>query len=445
MMRKMSQLLFFPAVVSVAAAGTAFGQDLPTVRLPVTQDAWFSNVGDEADCSTGGSSRLKLKSIQEMSLLDIDPAPLRGRVIRNATLHLRAAGKDIARRVTVSTFTAPWVEGTSPRYQSQAGSSTHNARQHPNEPWAFAGSDMTAVMLGQGGTIWRMADASPPDGNGWQQIPVDPRVLAARVAGISHGMLVFDDTGSEWTRNGEQFNYRLFPNRFFHSRESGRENAPYFTVSLGVRDTNPPAAPMDVTANAADLPAGQAEVSWITPADEGPAGTIGFVVSVDGKPVPRYLIPAAGEPGEPVKMRLRDLGLRPGHSVRMSVRAVDGAGNAGPDANATIRVSDLVPEPLPGSPPKSFAEPAPLPRLSGTKVAVIDALDKVHPITGRMIPKQSPEYLAANHLFSARTKQIRLAAARNEFVAFQVLLEGQANGVRPSLVFAEADQPMKTT
>jgi len=432
-------------VASLAVASMAFGQDPQTVRVPVTRDTWFSNVGDEADCNTGGSNRLKLKSIQEMSLLDIDPAPLRGRVIQGATLHIRASGKEFARRITVSTFAAPWVEGTSPRYQAQAGSSSHNAQQHQDVPWAFPGSDMTAVMLGQGGTIWRMADALAPDREGWQQIPVDPRIVAARVAGVSHGMLVFDDTGSEWTRNGEQFSYRLFPNRFFHSRESGQGGAPFFTVSLGPADADPPAAPSEMSVETDDLPTGEAGVVWTTPSDQGPAGTIGFLVSLDGKPVPRYLIPAAGEPGQQVKMRLRDLELQPGKEVRISISAVDGAGNAGAAATETFHVSDLTAIPLPGSSPKPFDEAAPLPTFAGAKVAVIDALDKVHPVTGKMIPGQSADYLSANHIFSARNVQIRLAAARNEFVAFQVLLNGQIRDVRPSLVFGEDSQKMKTT
>ena len=31
---------------------------------------------------------------------------------------------------------------------------------------------------------------------------------------------------------------------------------------------------------------------------------------------------------------------------------------------------------------------------------MIDALDKVQPVTGQMIPAQPPDYLAANHLFA---------------------------------------------
>ena len=187
------------------------------------------------------------------------------------------------------------------------------------------------MVLGNGGTTWRMADASPPDRDGWQRVPVDPHVVAARVAGLSHGFLVFDDTGSEWTRAGEKFTFRLFPNRFVYSREQNRASAPYFTIELGPDDRRPPAAPsgLRVEPGTALLPAGEALVSWVTPRDDGPAGTLGFFVTLDGRALPRELIPLAGAAGERVEMHLRDLKLSPGASANLSVRAVDGAGNLG--------------------------------------------------------------------------------------------------------------------
>ena len=48
------------------------GQTPRGLRLDVTRDAWISDVGPEADGNNGGAPRLKLKSIQEMSLVDID-------------------------------------------------------------------------------------------------------------------------------------------------------------------------------------------------------------------------------------------------------------------------------------------------------------------------------------------------------------------------------------
>ena len=411
------------------------------LRLPVSRDTLVSAVGHEADCNLGGSPQLKLKSIQEMSLVDLDPAPLKGRVILGASLHLRRRGIEVLHRVTISSLAADWVEGTSGSYEPQKGSSCFNFRRYPDEPWAYPGSDLTAVILGNGGTIWGSADASPPDEQGWMQIAIEPAVVGARVAGISHGFLVFDDTGSEWTRDGERFKLRLFPNRFVHSRESGERNAPFFTVELGAEDHLPPPAPAQLRCDASDLPAGEAEVSWVTPVDHGPAGTVGFLVTANDRPVPQYLVPAAGRNGERVIMHLRDLALRPAETVNVTVRAVDGAGNVSEPASLGVKVSGDVPQPLPGTDPEPFTDAGPLPRLGEAEVAIIDALDKVQPVTGQMIPNQSPDYLSANHLWSARQQRIRLHAARNEFVSFQVLFRGKMADVSATLRFSNDPEP----
>src|SRR5262249_49769862 len=129
--------------------------------------------------------------------------------------------------------------------------------------------------------------------------------------------------------------------------------------------------------------------------------------------------------------------LKAGAKVKLAVKAVDGAGNVGPAAELAVTVSDREAKPLPGKAGKPFTETAPLPRLGAAEVAVLDELDKVQPVTGDMIPKQPDGYLAANHLWSARGKEIHIQAARNEFVAFQVLLRGAVKGVRPELTFAD--------
>jgi hypothetical protein len=408
------------------------------IRLPVTRDTWFSNVGHEADANLGGAPRLKLKSIQEMSLIDVDTAPLKGKIVRSATLHLKSSGPPALQRVTVGSFGADWTEGTSTTYAPQVGASTHKHRRHPDVPWTIPGSDLCSVILGQGGTTWRMADASPPDADGWQAIPVDPTIVAARVAGISQGFFLFDDTGTTWTRDGDRFTCQHFPNRFVMSRDSNRASAPYLTVSLGETDDTPPSAPSDVRSDVADLPAGEAWVSWTTPTDVGPAGTIGFFVAMDGRELPRYLIPLPPVKGGRVKMHFRDIG-RPGSLATLSIRAVDGAGNIGKAAETRIRLSDHLPASLPGVTPIVTTKQAPLPKLGRGEVAILDELDKVQPITGEMIPPEPEGYLAANHLWDAGNRRIRLHAARNEFVGFQILLRGPIAGATPRLTFSGPD------
>ena len=55
---------------------------------------------------------------------------------------------------------------------------------------------------------------------------------------------------------------------------------------------------------------------------------------------------------------------------------------------------------------------------------MIDELDVVDPVQGAVTPARPPAYFAANHLWDASSRTIRLQAARGEFVAFQVVIRG---------------------
>ena len=109
-----------------------------------------------------------------MTLLDVDAAPLRGRTIRSAALHLRKAGDEPLWRVTVSSVGAEWFEGTGSGYAVEPGGATFRHRRHPDLAWSIGGGDLCHVILANGGTTWRMADATAPDRDGWQAVPVDP-------------------------------------------------------------------------------------------------------------------------------------------------------------------------------------------------------------------------------------------------------------------------------
>ena len=406
------------------SAKTAGGE---TVRLNITRDTWLSEVGKEGDGNNGGSDKLKVKSIQEMSLVDFNPAPLRGRLVRSATLHVRLRGEETLHRMTIGTFSSEWVEGTAANYEPQKGSSCFNWREYPDVPWAYRGSDLCEVILGRGGSRWRTTDASPPGEDSWQTIAVDPSIIAARVAGCSFGLFVFDDTGSEWTRDGEKFSFRHYPNRFFHSRESGERNAPYLTVELGERDEQSPEAPTELEADTHSLPPGEARVSWATPKDRGPGETIGFQVQLNGKPLPRYLIPIAPAAGQRATMQLR--GLNPGENVVLMVRAVDSAGNDGPAEKLRFNLSADSNTLLPPRPTSPNRVSAALPKLAGAEIAVIDELDKIDLSTDKLVPNQGEAYLAQNHLWNAEKREIHLHAAKNEFVSFQLLAKGAVSNV----------------
>lgn len=451
-MLETQRFCLFASLTLTFTAAFAFAQAPgQPLRIDVTADTWVSNVGKEADGNNGGAPQLKTKGVQEMTLLDIDPASLAGRVITAATLHLHCTSEDIQRRVTVSTLATPWVEGTGTGYVVQPGSASFNFAQQGKLPWAGPGSDLTAVCNSVGNTIWRFADATAPDSNGWQTIAVDPAVVAARVAGISHGFVVIDDVGSEYTRDGEKFTYHMFPNRFVSSREGGKNVVPYFTVSLGAEDREPPQAVAQLAATPDSAVPAQASVNWTTPADRGPAGVIGFLArySTDSNfdwakatPIPQYLVPRPSSIGKPVAMQLRGLPIEAGTSMTIAVAAVDAAGNIGPistcPAQLSARPAELAVTVARPSAPAQLASAAL--RLGDLDVAIVESLDKLQPGASKFIPAMPDTYRRHNQLFDSTRQVITLSAARNEFVDFQVLLSGKAAGVTASISFdPEAD------
>lgn len=410
------------------------------IKLPVRRDTVVSAARGERDANLGGSARLKTKGIVELSLFDVNVERLRGALVERPTLHLRTASDDPQRRVTVSAIAAEWVEGGSSGYRPEPGSASFDWAAQGERRWAYPGSDITAVINGRGYALWSFADATPPDPRGWQRVAIDPRVLAARVAGISGGFALTDDVGSEYQRVDGEFRYHVFPNRFFWSREGDAESAPYVTVDVAGVDLEPPGDVRLVagTPNDAVRP-GESIVRMETPADRGRAGTLGFEVRFTREPpfrwdqseeVPRYLIPTAGEVGELVELRLRDLDLARGSTIEVGARAVDAAGNRGPVSFTSLAVAaeleplELRPTPQPG-PPVAASEAGP--SLGGREVFVVDPLDKLHSVTGEMIPPRPDDYKRRNHLWDASADVVRLAAARNEFVAFQVVV-GQPSG-----------------
>ena len=66
----MAVRLVIMVLLEVLGASAAAAEQ---IRLDIARDTWLSAVDREANANLGGASQLKLKSIQEMSLVDIDP------------------------------------------------------------------------------------------------------------------------------------------------------------------------------------------------------------------------------------------------------------------------------------------------------------------------------------------------------------------------------------
>lgn len=431
-----------PFLVKAAPGSSQWG-DQDTIILPFSRDTAISSVKEEQSGNCGGAKKVKLKSQQEMVLFDVETSALKGRIISAARIHIRSDSPDKAPlgRVSVSSVASPWLEGTATAYKQEIGASCFIQAKYKEKNWAYPGSSLMDVVLGRGHTIWKFADCTPPDPDGWQICEVDPRVVAARIAGISNGFCLYDDVGSVWSIREGKYNETIFPNRTFYSSESGEEKNPYLEIQLKGRDDHPPASVEAVEVKTGNFSAGEALVSWKTPTDEGGGKTIGFHVEyerADGSrfPFPRYLIPLAEKDGDEVRLYICDFPFHAGETIKLTIMAVDSAGNVGQPFVTACRLSDGVSSPaIPGADISPFPPSDVLPRIKGLQVSVLDLLDKVDPVTGHMIPENSAGYRGGNHLYSAAKRLIRLQGARNETISFQLNLEGKADDIKVSFLF----------
>jgi hypothetical protein len=419
------------------------------IRCPITRDTGISSVGEEKIGNNGGSEQLKLKSQQELILFDIDPAPLKGKVVTGAILHIRSASPQETplARVGVSTVASPWSEGSSKKYRTQIGSACFNQAAYQRQNWAYEGSTIMDVAFGRGHSIWKFSDCTQPDKDGWQACAVDPDVVAARVAGISQGFSLYDELGNIWSIEKGQFSYTYFPNRSIYSRES-EGSTPWLEVWVRGADSAKAGRIDSIKVHTESMPAGEALLTWKTPLTVGVKKTLGFTATykINGqdKEFPRYLIPMAGRPGEEVKMHIQGMSFGPNDVIAMTIWSVDSTGITGQPFTSKIKLSaghqmlDI---------PETDIKPFPfnnnLPKIGKLKVSVVDLLDKIDPRTGIMIPAKKDGYKGGNHLYSAEKRLIRLQSARNETVAFQLNLEGVAQNISVDYIF-DQNRRLKT-
>ena len=413
-----------------------------SVKIPVTSDTSLSSVGKETLGSNGGNCVLKLKGQQEVALLSFNADILRGKIVTGALLHIRSASPRQAplTRLGVSTVATPWKEGTSTSYRPQHGAASFAQAAYLDCNWAYPGSTLMDVVFGKGNTLWKFSNCTPPDKNGWQACAVDAGIIASVVAGLSHGLCLYDEEGNSWSQQKGVFSYHYFPNRFFFSRET--RSGPWLEVWTGGEDHSPPAPVGDVIVAPLHLLPGEAFVKWNTPQDFGRGKTLGFQVTyadASGEhPVPRYLIPMAGNPGDTVTMHLQDLPLAPGTDVNLKITPVDSAGNKGITFAPKIRVAENIDVPsVVTSDFVPFKASSSLPALNGITVSILDLTDKVNPINGSMLPHRDIGYQGGNHLFDGENKKIKLYGARNETVFFQVNLAGHADKIAVRFNFDE--------
>lgn len=372
-------------------------------------------------------------------LADFDVSKARNLRATGGTLHLRLVDSPDAaklRVVSVSTVSTPWKEGTGTgkAVETDGGGATANWAVFGQRRWAGPQSELIDATFGLGHSLYHTVEVRH-ERDGWVAIDLPERIARAVTSGGTGGLALFEEKGQT------KIAYRLY------TRESPHK--PYLTIR-GVEDAEPPASPKDLriqpAGDAATLHRGAVTLSM----EVAPSTTCLEVACRANQDQPqlleRWRTPWPAAAAGPLSFVIDDLPA--GAPVEVTVRAIGPGGAASAPVKVTGRVSPATPMP-PALAIDPAANPAGEPKTHDGKLRVWAYADceAAHPVSGNLLEEVGPEgfagkpagtYRQANSAWNGRDGLVTLAAARNEIVAFHLLIEALSPPLRSVAVEAGA-------
>ena len=384
----------------------------------------------------GAEEELVIRGRISFALLQFDLSPARGLTVDSAYLrfHRREATVPL-HTLGLSTVSGSgiWREEESNFFQPESGRS-----------WSYEGSDLLDVTFAQAGSLYAYERARST-GDGWWEVDVPPSIVHALLAGDQFGLMLCDEKGQTQTSH------------HLHSRES--RYPPELVVEGTRRDRTPPGIVRSWKSGSGAVASSPEEArslgrSGLQPgsiildfgsagddAGEGVASKYELRYSSDpidnsnydrARQVERWrldplaprtdLFTTRNQRRDRVNAVVED--LRPGEDYYFASVASDEAGNRGPVSSlgrysAYHREFPSLPPPKRSGPPSDGRE-----TTGGLRVWAIPDMVKVDPVTGNLL--EGSEILDprnGNSVWNASTSTVRLFGSRNEFVAFQLVVE----------------------
>jgi len=404
----------------------------------------------------GSDPHLVIGGRQSFALLQFDLSPAKGMTVSRAVLRIHRAPAPVPPTViglsTVS-GSAAW---------SETGAGFEFAREG-RESWAYPNSDITDVTFGLGGSLY----AYPPvrdAGDGWYEADVPPALVHALLTGDQYGLMLDDEKGQTETRHVLSSREGPYPPVLLVEGTRSDHTPPGRVKQLGKVARVTGSTPADAAAiGLTTLRPGSAIVRFGGAGDDSGRGVAAhYELRYSDKPLhadefqaaalaPRWALnPLAPKPSPMATANaLQDDvtavvdGLTPGQTYYFAARALDAAGNAGP-----VTVLGAYRAYAPQFPvlPAPAALASAKPSAGKPDVWAVPELWKINPRTGAVLEAgDSAGHRAASPVWDAGTATVRLRGARNEFVAFQVAVEGNGlTGVELKVtapLFAESGLP----
>jgi len=379
-------LLLFLAFLLTSAV--ALAQE--PARVEVTKDNSIVLVSGEWKINAGASGQIRIKGNQHLVAMMFDTGPLKGRVVKSATL-VCSKGDAMIDGLTISTIQADWDE---------MKSNSASAGLPGVEGWGYAGAKFPAITGGNAFSLFCQSPSVVKDGAyHWE---VQPDILHALAIGAAYG-LTLHEWAADYSRNPTIF-----------SREQSARK-PYLLVTFGEGDPDPE-PPTDLKVSGLDPEAVRLSL-------RAPKSGFAYEVTVNGKALPRWNTPFV-RPGETQVVPIRDVPLKADDPLAVSVVTVSRTGKR--SAAATVAATVPAPKAMFIPPPVNHRGLSTVPAAPGAaraaeNLAVIPLEDK-YDAAGKAVGDLPADYLACNPLFDGQA--VRLAAARGEVAGFQALIKG---------------------
>ena len=378
-------------ILVLLAASCSLCAERLTLRVTADTTVTFAEKLSMQDSPRGLERELVLQGRASFALLQFDTSPLKGLTTTRATLRVHAEPSPVPlHTVGVSTVSGNtlWKEAEATFY-----------RPSSSGWWAWHRSDLVDVTFSQGGSLYAYPRARIA-GDGWFEIDVPATVVTALATGDQFGIMLTDEKGQTQTRH------------VLSSREGAY--APVLIVEAEKRSDSR-MRPLRARRAGDYLVVEGARARLDVRYAQAPVRN--FESSAR---YPRWLIdPLAPKPhplatsnslSGTARISLKDL---PPGTYHFAARSLDDGGTADrPIYLPPVRIAAPRRKQLP-----------PAPQVAGTRgqrLRVWAAPDtvKINPVTGALLEKDV-----------IWPGVVRLTAARNEFVAFQLAVEGPQQDV----------------
>ena len=382
------------------------------VRFSVSRDVWISAYPGEENYNMGASSKLKLKGIQDMAVLDFDLSELQGKKIDSARLYLRNSGnKNRLRKIGISTVASPWVEGKSRGYFVDfiGHGATFRYSSYKRERWAGETSDLTDVTMGRGNT-WQHHTELEKERDGWWSVDIAPELIYAMATGKSYGLLIMDESG------------QTFANNYVFSGES--KYPPYIIIDFSEAQKHKPLKPdvgLITSFDNAHMKYGAVVLRVLSE-----EGVFAFDMFINDKKVPLWRVPKPG-PVNTVQEIIIDW-LTPEEKVDIKITAINKFGQRSDPAFVTGYASGSLPEIA----FQKYLHESPIAKrrikrgVKPFRVWAVPDVTKIDPVTGHVFSETNIEgFDMLNPVWSENKKEITLSGIKGETIAFQLCVENE--------------------